>query len=416
MPSDSGLDDRGPGRVPAGQRLEDRGGDHGDGVGPVGDPPRRATTDHQADRGGRGDPAPGARATRVERDDGSDRRQRSPDGRAPARARRAGGVDGRAGDRRADAPAAQPELRGDAVPDLRRGRDERGVGAAGPGEPDDVAQGRQLVGAPLALLDVREVGRACRRSRRGRGARAGRRPRGTHRTAPSTSHRVRSRARLRRTWLLTVPSGRSSRCAIWSCVRSSKNASRRMVRCGSPEPVQLVGDDDAVDHPVVDGRHGQLGRAGHGLVPQPPVAGPLLVGVRDDVPGDAQDPGGEPGLVRVEPFPAAPRLDEHLLRHVLRVGDAAERAERDGVHERGPATVRLGDRGLVAPRERRAELLDALAVRVEPVRRARRVSRPGRGCAHGRLLPRRPPDDRSAHQRSHGYPPIGSAVTTTLSV
>lgn len=42
------------------------------------------------------------------------------------------------------------------------------------------------------------------------------------------------RRRVRPMWLLTVPSGRSSRSATWVWVRSSKNASRTMVRCGSP--------------------------------------------------------------------------------------------------------------------------------------------------------------------------------------
>ena len=60
------------------------------------------------------------------------------------------------------------------------------------------------------------------------------------------------------------------------------------------QPVQLVGDDDAVDDPVVDGRTGTSAAPADRLVPEPAVAGAALVGVRDDVPRDAEQPGGQP--------------------------------------------------------------------------------------------------------------------------
>ena len=53
-----------------------------------------------------------------------------------------------------------------------------------------------------------------------------------HRATPSTSNLFLIRSRLRRIWLFTVPGGRFSRSAICMWVRSAKNASSRMRRCG----------------------------------------------------------------------------------------------------------------------------------------------------------------------------------------
>ena len=148
-----------------------------------------------------------------------------------------------------------------------------------------------------------------------------------------------------------------------------------MVRCGSPEPVELVGDDDPVDHPVVDRRHRRLGRAGHRLVPQPPVARALLVRVRDDVPRDAEEPGGEPGLRRVEPVPAAPGLDEHLLRDVLGV---RRRCRASAARRCARARTSAGTPRRSRPRRPRRTR-----------RRApRRPRRPGRAGAPGATSPR----------------------------
>ena len=115
--------------------------------------------------------------------------------------------------------------------------------------------------------------------------------------------------RLRRTWLLTVPSGRSSRLrdlVVREVVveREPQDGALRVA-----QPVELVGHHDAVGDAVVDGRHA-LGRDRRRLVPQAPVprarrscASATTCRVMPS------DPGGEPGPRRGRTGPgcATPR-------------------------------------------------------------------------------------------------------------
>ena len=135
-------------------------------------------------------------------------------------------------------------------------------------------------------------------------------------------------------WLFTVPSGKFSTLAICVWVRSSWKASSEDPLLRLAEPGELVSDE----HPVGDAVRRPLDEFGadqrRGCRPEPRVPGACRPAVRDDVPGDAEQPAGETAVRGAIVLAALPGADEDDLGDVLRVGRDAERPQCHRVDER----------------------------------------------------------------------------------
>ena len=150
-------------------------------------------------------------------------------------------------------------------------------------------------------------------------------------------------------WLLTVPSGMERRSAIWWCVRSSIERELHDLSLRLVESRELIGDE----HPVGDLLHtlfclrGDFGCMA-GCVDLPLLPRPRLPVVSDPTLGDAEEPGGERGVVRGVPVSPPPCRYEHCLGDVIGVVGASGRSEGDSVDQRPPAPVGLLQRPFLA--------------------------------------------------------------------
>ncbi len=170
-----------------------------------------------------------------------------------------------------------------------------------------------------------------------------------------TSKRVRSRARLRWMWLFTVPRGRSSRSAISRWLRSSQNANRMTFRGTS---------SSRSSSPATSARSARSNAGSGAAVVSSTTTGsaalgvslPVVQGVGDAVPGDADEPGAERGPRGVVPRTVPPGLDEDLLGDVLGRARVGERPEGEGVDEWRPALVGSAQSGFAPGTEGVGEL------------------------------------------------------------
>lgn len=85
-------------------------------------------------------------------------------------------------------------------------------------------------------------------------------------------------------------------------------------------------------------------------------SGTRFESVGDTPSSDSDEPRTERALRPIECLASPPRRNEHLLRHILRIGVNAEHTSSERVHEAGPARVRIGECSLITGAESRGDL------------------------------------------------------------